>query len=231
MRRRLAVIAALAVALTLCATALAAGTPKTGAYSASGHIHFRFRLTQGVCYLAPKNLTNYRAGRGKGGAGLCFSSLTVAPVKVNCTGGASLSGLTVDFSLFDRLRLAAGRSLHLKGYTYGSDPKPIGSTEFELKFPGSRATGFVHIKQQIGGSAGISQCDSGSAGVYRQPRLSKARQIGAPRRDPGRDALSQTAGASRSRPGAESSNRSMPVSVTRRTIGIVSRLRANSTGV
>ena len=81
--------------------------------------------------------------------------------RCSAPGGASLSGETVDFSLFDRLRLAAGRSLHLKGYTYGSDPKPIGSTEIELTFKGSRATGFIRVKQQIGGTAGINQCDSG----------------------------------------------------------------------
>ena len=88
---------------------------------------FHFRLTKGFCYLAPKNLHNYRVGRGKGGKGLCFSSVSVAPVHLSCTGGSSLRGFTVDFSTFDRLRLAAGGSLHVKAYSYETARRRLAS--------------------------------------------------------------------------------------------------------
>src|SRR5664279_802254 len=158
--RGVAILSVLAV-LALGASALAAGTPTAGRYTASGQIHFRFRLSHGVCHLAPRNLTNFRAGRGKGGSGLCFSSLTTAPVHIVCANGAMISGFTVDFSLFDRLRLAGGRTLHLKGYTYSSDPKPVGFTEFDLSVAGSRATGFVRATDQISNGSGPVQCDTG----------------------------------------------------------------------
>jgi hypothetical protein len=158
--RGVSVLAVLA-ALALSAGALAAGTVAAGRFTASGQIHFRFRLSKGVCFLAPKNLTNFRAGRGKSGSGLCFSSLTTAPVHIRCANGAQISGFTVDFSLFDRLRLAGGRTLHLKVYTYGSDPKPVGYTEFDLTGTGSRVAGFVRATDQISNGSGPVQCDTG----------------------------------------------------------------------
>ena len=154
--------AAVLLSLGLAASAIAAGTASPGAYRASGHISFRFRLTKGFCYLAPKNLHNDRARRGKGGAGVCFSSISSSPLHYICTGGSSLRGAAVDFSLFDRLRLSGGRTLHVKGYTYESGPAPIGFIEFDLAVSGSRATGFVRATTQVGnGSGATNSCDTG----------------------------------------------------------------------
>jgi hypothetical protein len=154
--------AAVLLSLGLAATAIAASSASPGAYRASGHIAFRFRLTKGFCYLAPKNLHNYRARRGKGGTGVCFSSISSTPLHYICTGGSSLRGAAVDFSLFDRLRLSGGRTLHVKAYTYGSAPAPVGFTELDLAFSGSRATGFVRATTQVGNAnGGTNSCDTG----------------------------------------------------------------------
>jgi hypothetical protein len=154
--------AGVVISLVLAASALAAGTPKAGAYKATGHLSFHFRLTRGFCYLAPRNLQNPRAPRGRGGQGLCFSSVTTAPLHITCTGGGAIQGLAIDFSLFDRLRLTNERTLHVKAYTYESGPKPIGFFELNLGFSGSRATGFVRATDQIGGASGAtSNCDTG----------------------------------------------------------------------
>jgi hypothetical protein len=154
--------AAVLLSFGLAASAMASGSASPGAYRASGHIAFRFRLTKGFCYLAPKNLHNYRARRGKGGTGVCFSSISSPPLHYICTGGSSLRGAAVDFSLFDRLRLSGGRTLHVKSYSYESAPAPVGFTEFDLTFSGSRATGFVRATTQLGnGNGATNSCDTG----------------------------------------------------------------------
>ena len=153
------IVAVALLALALAAGAALAATAQTGAYRANGAISFRFSLRHGYCYLAPKNLTNPNARRGAGGTGTCFGAPgTAVPVKVTCTQGATESGVTVLPDIFERLRLAGGRSLHVKAYTYGSDPKPVGWTEFDLQMSGSHGSGFIRDVGTLGSGA---ICDTG----------------------------------------------------------------------
>ena len=159
-RRRARRISLLIVSLALaCAgTAWAATAPRSGTYRTKGAVKFTFKLTPGTCYLPPKNLHNYKAGRGKSGRGLCFSSVASVPVSPSCgADGHAISGLTADLSLFDRLRLASG-SVHVKAYSYGSDPKPIGYTELDITVHGSSGKGVSRVTDVDGLN---NPCDTG----------------------------------------------------------------------
>lgn len=146
------------VAIGLATAAVAVASPQTGTYRATGAIRFRFSLSHGTCYLAPKNLTNFRARRGAYGSGFCFDSTSLPAVHPTCPDGATISGETASLDLFERLRLAANGTLHVKAYAYESAPKPIGYTELNLTVKGAKATGFIRLTTQDGN--GVT-CDTG----------------------------------------------------------------------
>jgi hypothetical protein len=154
--RRLAV---LAVGLVLVLTGVAiAASPVAGSYRAKGQAGFSFTLTRGTCYLAPRNLTNFRARRGKAGRGLCFSSSSEPKVNPDCgADGHAISGETAVLSLFDSLRLSRN-SLHVKAYSYSSGSKPIGYTELALFRHGRAFRGYIRVTD-IDGLG--NPCDTG----------------------------------------------------------------------
>ena len=149
---------AVAVTIGLAITAVAVASPETGTYKATGAIAFRFSLSRGKCYLAPKNLKNFRARRGAYGTGFCFNSTSEPGVNPKCPDGASIDGDTASLDLFERLRLAGNGTLHVKAYTYASAAQPIGYTELDLTVKGAKATGYIRLTDEDG--AGVS-CDTG----------------------------------------------------------------------
>ena len=155
--RRLSLLIAV-LALTGVGTAWAATAPRSGSYRAKGAVKFAFKLTPGTCPLAPKNLHNPNARRGKEGHGLCFRTTANLPVNPACgADGHPISGLTADLSSFDGLRMASG-TLHLKSYTYESSTKPFGSDELDLTIHGGKGSGFIDVKWTDG--LGLP-CDTG----------------------------------------------------------------------
>jgi hypothetical protein len=134
--------------LVLSATALASGAPKAGKYHAKGQITFSFTLTQGHCYLPPKNLTNYKARHGKYGKGVCFSATAIKTVHAICPAGITNGGLEADVGAFGGLRLQGG-VLHAKAWELATTG-PVGYTELDLKVRGSHASGFVRETEDAG---------------------------------------------------------------------------------
>jgi hypothetical protein len=162
MRIRARWLAALIVAtVALGATAATAKAPATGKFKATGKVAFKFSVKKGTCVSPPKNLHNPKARPGKARKGLCFYSGDDPHVNPVCAAG-SISGLQALVSSFSGLRLSKSGSMHLRAYSYGSDPNtPTSFTELSIHVSGKRASGFVRTTDDVFVNGASVTCDTG----------------------------------------------------------------------
>ncbi len=162
MRTRARCVGASIVALiALCAAPATAKAPATGTFKATGKVAFKFSIHKGRCVSPPKNLNNPKARPGKARKGFCFYSGDDPHVNPTCPAGGSITGLQALVSAFSRLRLSKSGSMHLRTYSYTSDPDPVGFTELSIHVSGKRASGFVRTTDQVFVNGAPSPCDTG----------------------------------------------------------------------